>query len=211
MKLRIWQAGGEPIGSVGRRSGRVSAAPLICVIAALSCALLLNRPSIAGADCGTPSVSVSKAVVTAGERVMVTGRAFGTECNDTRTVGDTRPLLGPPARDLQVAFIQGGTRVPIGRVSANESYEVSASVSIPASARVGAAQIDVGQAPVSVIVAEAPRAQQRSPTSAPAQPSSTGSGGATRTWIVLVVIAVVLIAFMAAIGLRQRMRQQEGT
>jgi hypothetical protein len=105
------------------------------LLVALVLGLPVLVPGVASASCVPPSVSVDKSSVAPGEVITVTGDAWMRGCSDT---GGPR---APPRQGLAITFDQGGTHLPLTTVDADRDYRFTVDVTIPETARTGAAKI----------------------------------------------------------------------
>lgn len=109
-------------------------------------ARLLIVASIAGlstvlafAGCLAPTINISVASGVPQSKVTVTGTAFVDGCHDVCVNGVCPPTY--PAKGIKIFFIQGNRTQELARVDANERFGISASITIPADAKPGRAEI----------------------------------------------------------------------
>jgi len=183
----------------------------------------------ATASCPVATIAVEPATAPSGGMITVSGRDFGTACNDTVVNGEVKPPLGDPAKGIELLVRQDGRDVPLVIVAAAPDYTFAVTVGLPADLHDGPATVHVpggpGAAEAAVVIAgvatdatAAPRAtrgalSERSTTTTvvvdPAPPSGDGSASVALIW--LVVIVALGAAAALAVALRGRGRGQGRT
>lgn len=176
----------------------------LVVLACVTVGVVWSHP--ASADCSGPQLSISKLTVASGSEVVLSGRAWGTACNDT---GGSGPVLGSPARGVEVVFVQGGTRVPLGEVSADSDYRFVLPVEIPAAAVAGPATIEVGPAPIAIVVVGSTQAGTQRNEPKERNTSTRGEDGQVVSPPLAVLGIAALFVAAAASLVRSRRRSSQ--
>lgn len=130
-----------------RRSttGSYVPAKALSTVLLLLCFFRIPLVRDAHAGCIGPGIRLSNDSGAPGASIVVTGKVFLHTCNDVGRDG-RRPPPNEPARGVKIFFIQGDVKEQIGIFDADANFEISAKVTIPATAKAGAATI-VAQVP----------------------------------------------------------------
>lgn len=83
----------------------------------------------ASADCASPSITVSPEQARPGDRVTISGAAFGTACHDMGP--STLPPLGDPAADVDLVLHDGAVTLTLATVDADADYAIEERVTVP--------------------------------------------------------------------------------
>ena len=106
------------------------------MIAAVPFLSILNV-GVSLAKCAPPHIGISVKEAAPNGLITIKGESFRDRCNDT---GGT----AFPAKDIRILFVQGDLKTEVGRVDANSSFEIPATiVTIPKDAKRGSASIVV--------------------------------------------------------------------
>jgi hypothetical protein len=101
--------------------------------------LLQSTPSIA--QCApNAAISLNFTNISPGGKLTVTGAGFS-DCGNDTNLGTGVIVKPSPVRKIRIVFVQGKSRVRIGVVDANKSYEFSAPFDISTGAKPGPASI----------------------------------------------------------------------
>jgi hypothetical protein len=103
---------------------------------ALSAAVTFGAAKPASAACVAPTISAKPTTGPPGTKVVVTGDAFFSVCNDGIVPGPTTPPT--PDRGIRLQFVQTGQTVPLGSVDADAKGKFAKEVIVPLSATLGA-------------------------------------------------------------------------
>lgn len=92
-------------------------------------------------DCVSPTVTYSPVTVDRGSTVTVIGDGFGDSCIDTGppVPGDDR--LGAPLTGIQISFVQDDDEVLVAVGDADDDYQFSVDIVVPASLHPGTMEI----------------------------------------------------------------------
>jgi MYXO-CTERM domain-containing protein len=171
----------------------------------LGLAALIAAPAPAGADCSGPRLIVDRAAAATGERIVVRGEGFGTDCNDT---GRPMPPLGAPQTDIRISVTQLGVSVPVATVDASDRYEFATEATIPGSFAPGPATLEatssgIAAPSVAIDITDAPELRRAvsSPT-APVESLDDEDDGLPWPWFA----GLALLAVGGAAGFAVRRR-----
>ena len=102
------------------------------------CSLYLTAGVIfAFAQCIVPRITADASSGQAGAKVTISGKGFMDGCHDVCENGNCPPTF--PAKGIRILFVQSGKTTEVGRVDANEKFELTLAVVVPADAKTGAA------------------------------------------------------------------------
>lgn len=93
----------------------------------------------ASADCSGPHITVSPSRALPGATVNIQGQAFGDSCYDTGPPPAGQGALGTPLTDVEIGFVQDGVTTVVATVDADNEYQFSVDVTVPADAEPGQA------------------------------------------------------------------------
>lgn len=107
------------------------------------------------ASCAAPSASVQPTTLTAGGTFALDGDLFHSDCFDTGQDG-----IEPPLADIPVMLMSSGSPTDgmlLGKIDADDSQKVHATLSVPTGFPLGPATLKVGDAaPIDVTIVAGP-------------------------------------------------------
>jgi len=106
-------------------------------------ASLLWTHSTATAACPVPTVKFRPTRVARGATVTITGQHFGDGCPDTGTLPEGAGELGEPLTGLVIVIDQGDREYVVANGSADDAYEFSVDIVVPAGLEPGQATIGI--------------------------------------------------------------------
>lgn len=111
----------------------------IGIVAAVLLGPIIMGVPTASADCGGPQITVSPNSAAAGATVTVHGQAFGDNCYDTGPPPAGQGVLGNPLTGVEIGFVQHDIATVLATVDADDEYQFTVEVTIPADAEPGQA------------------------------------------------------------------------
>lgn len=130
------------------------------LLAVLVVSTLVSVTGPAAADCAGPRIRYEASEVAPGDQVTVVGELWGDNCYDTGPPPDGEGVLGVPADDIELVFVQGADRIVVARGAADDEYAFSVDVTIPVGASPGPASLQsregVGAGQPALTVTEGP-------------------------------------------------------
>jgi len=109
-----------------------------CVRLLIGVASIVAASVLSYASCFGPMISVGASEGEAGTRVTINGKYFVDGCHDVCINGKCPPTF--PAKGVKILFIQDERIEEVGRVDANDKFEISVTVKVPENALAGSAQ-----------------------------------------------------------------------
>ena len=127
-----------------RRRTATAAVLLAATVLSATLAIEVARATGAGASCSGPAVMFAPSTVAAGQQLFVTGNGWGDDCLDVNPPPTGQ--LGNPLDGIEVVLTQGDAEWVLATVDADDEYEFSTEVTVPADATIGTAQLTARQA-----------------------------------------------------------------
>lgn len=176
------------------------------VLTCVAAVTFTARP--AQAKCVGPSISSSATDVNRGETITVTGKAWGTGCNDVNPDASEGALFAPKT-GIVVEIIQGGQHTVLAKGNAAKDYAFTVQVEVPSTLQPGPATLTAGTpaAPVGLTISDSPPSGEAQtsvasfgptgpvkPKPMEGSPTAQSSGGGTSPvwWIVGAIIVVII-------------------
>jgi len=156
-------------------------------VVAATLASVLSTHTAATASCVAPTARLRPSRVTRGATLTITGQYFGDGCADTGTVAPGAGALGEPLTGLVIAIDQADREYIVATGSADDRYEFSVDVVVPAGLQPGQATVSVvaGDArmevPTPLVISAAAPVGNRKETVATFGPSTTAETDAAVT------------------------------
>jgi hypothetical protein len=109
--------------------------------------LVVLGTSPAGADCSGPMIEYDAGPVDRGQAISVSGGGFGDNCYDTGPPPAGEGILGRPLTDVEVVITQAGVDHLVAEGNADDEYEFTVEVVVPADLAPGEARLQVRWGP----------------------------------------------------------------
>lgn len=74
-----------------------------------------------------------------GDQVTVVGQSWGDNCYDTGPPPEGQGVLGVPAEDIEIVFVQGSDQTVVARGAADDDYGFAVEITVPPAAVPGTA------------------------------------------------------------------------
>jgi len=129
-----------------REATRLSGRGLGLGLGAAFLVLVVGAPP-AGADCSGPVIEYDAGPVDRGQAISVSGGGFGDNCYDTGPPPAGEGILGRPLTDIDVVITQAGVDHLVAEGNADDDYEFSVEVAVPADLAPGEARLQVRWGP----------------------------------------------------------------
>lgn len=200
------------------------------VAVAVAVATLTMTPGPASAGCSGPTIEYEGGSIERDRTVQMIGAAWGDNCYDTGPPPEGEGVLGEPATDIEIFFVQQGVEHLVATGNADKDYEFKVDVPVPDELEPGPVelvvrssldvrtdvatpeQLAVSERPATGVSDDAPvrfgaAEPEPAPTEAEYSEGSSDDGDGKRPLLVAVAVgAVLLVAGVVTAAARRRPR-----